>query len=88
MARAVKKKVKRTIKKKNPPWYCVELVLWCKARGERRRLAEAMNIDEANVSYWVKGTRPVPPTRCLEIARITNGAVQPSHLRPDIDWTT
>lgn len=79
--------VSRRLKKK-PKWLCPSLVTWCSVRGEAARLALALGVSNVQVSRWVKGTQKCPAERCLEIARATNGAVQPIELRPDIDWST
>lgn len=54
-------------------------------RGRARDLALALPAQQALVSQWANGVRPVPPDRCVDIERITCGVVSRRDLRPD-DW--
>ena len=73
--------------KPSHPYRCEQLVAWCNARGEAAKLADQMGVSQAMMSGWVSGKVRVPAERCPEFARLTNGAVQPKHLRPDINWS-
>ena len=48
-------------------------------------LARKLIINEAFISQWKSGRRPVPVERCLEIERATDGHVSRKDLRPT-DW--
>lgn len=54
--------------------------------GGQTKLAKLLNVTPPAISQWVKGTRPVPAERCLEIERITGGVVRCEELRPDVNW--
>lgn len=54
-------------------------------RGRARDLALVLPAQQALVSQWAKGSRPVPPDRCVDIERATSGAVTRRDLRPE-DW--
>lgn len=63
---------------------------WISAeRGRAVRLAEAIGIASPSnptlIYQWASGVRPVPIERCLDIERVTDGAVRRRDLRPD-DW--
>lgn len=53
--------------------------------GGQAHLARLLGVAPPTVSQWASGIRPVPPERCVEIERVTNGLVTRRHLRPD-DW--
>lgn len=53
--------------------------------GTLAALASALGVTPAAVSEWGSGRRPVPIERCVQIERITAGAVTRIALRPD-DW--
>lgn len=55
-------------------------------RGATSRLAADLQAPVSLVSEWANGTRPVPAERCIEIERITQGAVRCEELRPDVNW--
>lgn len=50
--------------------------------GSQRQLATSLGITEGSVSQWKK--TKVPVVRCLEIQKLTDGAVKASELRPDV----
>ena len=45
-------------------------------------LADAMHVSHETVRLWVRGHRPVTPTRALEFSRLTG--IPPHSVRPDI----
>lgn len=55
------------------------------AAGSQGALAAAIKVKQPTVSEWLRGTRPVPIERCVDIERATAGAVRRWHLRPN-DW--
>lgn len=52
--------------------------------GSQAKLARAVGVTPMAISQWKK--RQVPPEHCLQITRITNGAIRCEDLRPDLDW--
>lgn len=54
-------------------------------RGRGASLAGAIGVHPVMVSQWVGGIKPVPIERCVDIERVTEGAVTRRDLRPD-DW--
>ena len=60
-----------------------------KVVGSQSALAEALGIKQPTVSEWVRGGRPLPLERCIDIERVTRAlgkAVTCEELRPDIPW--
>ena len=57
-----------------------------KAVGSGSELARRLGVHVSMPSQWAMGHRPIPAERCIEIERITNGAVRCEELRPDVDW--
>lgn len=57
-----------------------------KQRGNATRLSRDLDVDQSLISLWANGVRPIPAERCLEIEKITEGAVTCEELRPDVDW--
>ena len=57
----------------------------CELAGGTSALARALEVAGPTVSEWRKGERPVPVERCVQIERVTGGAVTRMDLRPD-DW--
>lgn len=53
--------------------------------GGTNATARAIGVSAQAVSQWADGGRPVPIERCVEIERLTSGAVTRKDLRPD-DW--
>lgn len=53
--------------------------------GSQALLAQLINVKQPTVSEWMRGERPVPIERCVDIERATSGAVTRRDLRPD-DW--
>lgn len=56
-----------------------------KDAGGLSALAGLLGISPATVAQWRNGSRPVPVILCVDIERVTNGAVTRQQLRPD-DW--
>lgn len=56
----------------------------CDISGSQKSLADAVGVTPATVNQWVSGKRPVPSERCIDIERITAGAVTCEELRPDL----
>jgi len=57
----------------------------CGILGGAAALAKQLGVTVGAVYQWKAGARPVPIERCVEIERITDGAVSRIHLRPS-DW--
>lgn len=57
-----------------------------KERGLAAIIAREMGIPAVLISLWARGVRSVPAERCIEIEKITSGAVTCEELRPDVDW--
>lgn len=53
--------------------------------GSQSALAEAIGVKQPTISEWVRGDRPVPIERCVDIERATGRQVMRWDLRPD-DW--
>jgi hypothetical protein len=47
-------------------------------------LAKTLGVSESLVSSWRHGRYPIPPVKCLEIQRLSAGAVKAAELRPEI----
>lgn len=63
----------------------MKLIEYVKGRGSQRDLADKIGITPVLISQWANALRPVPPERCVEIERATDGEVSRKDLRPD-DW--
>ena len=60
-------------------------------------MASALGITQPVISEWLRGVRPVPAERCLEIERATRAKaaekgdaaliVTCEELRPDVAWS-
>ena len=50
-------------------------------------LARLLGVKPPTVHQWVSGVRPVPPMRCLDIERVTNGKVTCEQLLPNQPWS-
>lgn len=59
------------------------IVRAAEAVGSQKKLADSLGVTPGAVSQWRSG---VPVERCIDIERITHGAVRCEELRPDIDW--
>ena len=55
--------------------------------GSQAELARRIVAATPQVNEWTKGDRPIPPPRCEQIERATDGGVRCEDLRPDLDWT-
>ena len=51
-----------------------------------RAFSDAIGVKPPTVSQWIRGERPIPMSKCLEIERACEGAVTCEELRPDVDW--
>lgn len=69
------------MKKENPALKeaCINL-------GGQALMARYLGVSPPTINQWVSGVRPIPAERCLEIEKITEGAVTCEELRPDVDW--
>lgn len=63
----------------------MKLLTYVKTRGTQRELASKLAITPVLINQWANQKRPVPPDRCVQIERATNGEVSRRDLRPD-DW--
>lgn len=61
-----------------------KLGLFAKSYGGQRHLATALGVTQSLVSGWRHGRYPVPPIQCLEIQRLSDGAIKAAELRPEI----
>jgi DNA-binding transcriptional regulator YdaS (Cro superfamily) len=57
----------------------------CDLTGSQAALARILRVTPAYIHQLVKGSRPIPPEKCVAIERATGGAVTRRDLRPD-DW--
>ena len=48
------------------------------------KLAQDLSVSKAAVSHWRHGRYRVPADRCIDIERVTGGAVTRYDLRPDV----
>lgn len=53
--------------------------------GSQAQMAMALGVRQPTISEWVRGDRPIPVERCVQIEQATNGVVRRWDLRPD-DW--
>lgn len=53
--------------------------------GNESRLARAIGVKQPTVWAWNKKGTPPPIIRCVQIEKLTGGAVNRKDLRPD-DW--
>lgn len=58
----------------------------CLSFGGQALMARHLGVSPPTINQWVSGARPIPAERCLEIEKITEGAVTCEELRPDVDW--
>ena len=63
----------------------MKLIDYTKTRGSQRSLADKLGITPVLISQWANELRPVPPERCVEIEKATDGEVARQDLRPE-DW--
>ena len=63
----------------------MKLLEYVKTRGTQRELAAKLSITPVLISQWANESRPVPPERCVELERATDGVVTRQDLRPE-DW--
>ena len=54
-------------------------------REARRELSAALEVPDAYLWQMATNRRPVSPERCVDVERLTSGAVTRMDLRPD-DW--
>ncbi|WP_018610201.1 transcriptional regulator [Uliginosibacterium gangwonense] len=47
------------------------------------KLARRLGVTQGAVSQWLKGVRPIPIERCVEIEQATGGVVTRQELRTD-----
>lgn len=57
----------------------------CERCGGASALARDLGLTPTTVSEWKTGKRSVPIERCVDVERLTSGAVTRMDLRPD-DW--
>lgn len=53
------------------------------SRGNASDLARGMRVSRVMVYIWATGKKPVPQRRCVQIEKLTKGAVTRQELRPD-----
>lgn len=63
----------------------MNLLDYVKTRATQRELATKLAITPVLINQWANQKRPIPPERCVEIERATDGEVTRPELRPD-DW--
>lgn len=63
----------------------MKLLHYVKTQATQRELATKLAITPVLINQWANGKRPIPPERCVEIERATEGHVTRRDLRPD-DW--
>lgn len=65
----------------------MDLKTYIETRGERgvgQVLARAVGVSQVVISQWKTGMRTIPPERCIDIERATEGKVTCEELRPDL----
>ena len=63
----------------------MDLSSYLEQRGAASDLAERLGVPPVSVSHWSRKQRTIPIVRCVQIEKLTNGAVTRKDLRPD-DW--
>lgn len=63
----------------------MDLSSYLEQRGAASDLAERLGVPPVSVFHWSRKQRPIPIVRCVQIEKLTNGAVTRKDLRPD-DW--
>ena len=58
----------------------------CYLAGGQARLARVLGVMAPTVNQWIKGIRPIPLDRCVDIEKATNQMVTCEELYPDLDW--
>lgn len=54
--------------------------------GNATALAGALKVSVQAVGQWKNNIRPIPPERCVEIERLTDGEVTAESLSPGSRW--
>ena len=54
--------------------------------GSQVNLAEALGVKQPTVSEWVRGVRPIPDDRRVDIELATKGAVTCEEMGDDVTW--
>ena len=54
--------------------------------GGLSEFSKKIGVRPPTAVEWVKGKRPVPIKRCVQIEKLTGGAVTRKDLRPDDYW--
>lgn len=54
--------------------------------GGKSALARLIGVTAPTVQQWVRGDRPVPAARAVQIERVTDGAVTRTALCPSFPW--
>lgn len=49
-------------------------------------LARELGVTQGAVHQWAHGLSRVSAERCIQIEKVTNGAVRCEDLRTDVDW--
>lgn len=57
----------------------------CELAGGITALARLLNVSPQLIHRWASGQQEIPHIRCVQIKKLTNGAVTRQMLRPD-DW--
>jgi DNA-binding transcriptional regulator YdaS (Cro superfamily) len=55
-----------------------------KPRGSKIAMARRLGISKTWLSLVISGKAPASPELCVEIERVTKGAVSRRNLRPDV----
>ena len=58
----------------------------CYLAGGQSRLARILGIAPPTLNQWIKGIRPIPIERCIQIEKATNRLVTCEELYPALDW--
>ena len=59
----------------------LKLYLTKEGRGSITNLSKEIGGHASDISDWANGVRPIPPTRCVAIERVTAGLVTRHDLR-------
>lgn len=49
--------------------------------------ARMIGVKRPSLEQWVRGERPLPLDRAMQIERLVVGRVKREELRPDVDWS-
>lgn len=54
--------------------------------GSAKKLADALQVQPPSLHQWLYEKRPIPVERCIDIERVTDGAVTVEEILPLVPW--